>query len=149
MQVEEKYSDRRRNQRRDNRKPDPAQEILLSDQNTRQGDRRCDPRRQGERRNVSFEVLTFDQSGKTINVSASGIYFEVATNDMEAFSPGTRIPLQINTVTTSPDSKERKLKLTGRGLVIRNCIIENPNHENSLGIAVKFTETLHIVVDSD
>lgn len=149
MQTKEKYSDRRHNMRRHDRGPDPALETLLPDQNTRQGDRRCDPRRQNERQNVSFEILCFDQSGKTINVSASGVYFEVATNDIEAFSPRIRIPLQINTVTTAPDSKERKLMLTGRGLVIRNCIIENPNHENSLGIAVKFTETLNIAVGSN
>ena len=106
-------------------------------------------RRQNERQNISFEILLSDQNGETINVSASGVYFEVAINEMEAFSPETIIPLQINTVTTTPDSKERKLKLMGRGLVIRNCIIENPDHENSLGVALKFTDKLNIVVDID
>ena len=149
MSTKEKYSDRRHSQRRHDRKPDTALEIPLPDQNIRQDDRRCDPRRQSERQNVSFEVLSSEQSGETINVSASGVYFEVPTNDMEAFSPGTIIPLQINTVTTTPDSRERKLKLTGRGSVIRNCIIEHPDHENSLGIAVKFMDKLNIIVDSD
>ncbi len=149
MPTKEKYSDRRHNQRRHDRKPDYALEVPLPGQNTRHGDRRCDPRRQSERQNVSFEVLIDHQNGETINVSASGIYFEVTTTDIEAFSPGTKIPIQINTVTAAPYSKERKLKLTGEGLIIRSCIIENPDHENSLGIAVKFTETLNIVVDSD
>ena len=45
--------------------------------------------------------------------------------------------------------KERKIKLTGEGLVIRNCIIENPDSENSLGIAVEFVDKLNIKVDSD
>ncbi|ODS33299.1 MAG: hypothetical protein SCARUB_01553 [Candidatus Scalindua rubra] len=124
MQNKEKYSDRRRNQRRHDRRTDPALETPLPDQNIRHGDRRCNPRRESERQNLSFEILLSDQNGKTINVSASGVYFEVAINDMEAFSPGSIIPLQINTVTTTPYSKERKLKLTGNGLVIRNCIIE-------------------------
>ena len=145
MQTQEKYSDRRRNQRRH----DATSEIPLPDQKRRQGDRRCNPRRRNERINLSFETLSSDTSGETINVSASGIYFKVATNDMEAFSPGTIIPLQINAVTNTPNSKERKLKLTGRGLVTRNCIIENPDHENSLGIALKYTDKLNIAVDSD
>ncbi len=102
MQNKEKYSDRRRNQKRHDRRPDPALEIPLPDQNIRQDDRRCDPRRQSERQNISFEILLSDQNGETINVSVSGVYFEVATNDMEAFSPGTIIPLQINAVTTTP-----------------------------------------------
>ncbi len=146
MPTDEKYSDRRRNKRRHDRRPYPALEIPVPDQNRRHDDRRCNPRRQSERQNIPFEILLSDQNGETINVSASGIYFEVATNDMEAFSPGTIIPLQINAVTTAPYSKERKLKLTGRGLVIRNCIIENPDHENSLGLALKFTDKLNIVV---
>jgi hypothetical protein len=121
----------------------------LPDQNRRHGDRRCDQRRRNERINLSFEILLSDQNGETINVSARGVYFEVATNDMEAFSPGTIIPLQINTVTTAPYSKERKLKLTGKGLVIRNCIIENPEHENSLGVALEFTDKFNIIVVRD
>ena len=149
MPTKKKISDRRRNKRRHDQRPDPALEAPLPDQNRRHGDRRCDQRRRNERLNLSFEILLSDQNYETINVSASGVYFEVATNDMEAFSPGTIIPLQINTVTTAPYSKERKLKLTGRGLVIRNCIIENPDRENSLGVALKFTDKLNIAVDSD
>ena len=149
MSTKEKYSDRRHNQRRYDRKPDTALEIPLPDQNIRQDDRRCDPRKQSERQNVSFEVLSSDQNGEAINVSVSGVYFEVAANDVEAFSPGTIIPLQINAITSAPYSKERKIKLTGEGLVIRNCIIENPDSENSLGIAVEFVDKLNIKVDSD
>ena len=130
MQSKEKYSDRRRNKRR-------------------YDDRRCNPRRRNVRLNVSFEVSLPDQDGKTINVSASGVYFEVITNDTEAFSPGTIIPLQINTVTNTSGSRERKLKFSGRGTVIRNCIIENPDHDNTLGVAFEFTEELNIVEDSD
>ena len=148
MPTKEKFTDRRRNKRRQDRGPDPALETPLPDQDKRHDNRRCDPRRQSERQNVSFEVLLSDQDGKTINVSASGVYFEVATDDMEAFSPGTIIPLQINAVTTTPESKERKLKLTGRGLVIRNCIVENPDRENNLGVAVEFVGKLNIIVDS-
>ncbi len=106
-------------------------------------------RRHNERYDLSFEVLLPDQDGKTINVSASGVYFEVTTNDMEAFSPGTTISLQINTVTNTTESRERKLKLGGRGTVIRNCIIENPDHDNRLGVALEFTDKLNIVLDND
>ncbi len=149
MPIKEKYSDRRHNQRRYDPKPD-ALETPLPDKKIRQGDRRCDLRRDNERQNVSFEVLFDSQDGKTVNVSASGIYLEIPTTDIEAFSPGTEIPIQINTVTAAPhSSRETKLELTGRGLIIRSCIIENPDHENSLGIAVEFIDKLNIKVDSD
>ncbi len=130
MQTKEKYSDRRRNKRR-------------------YDDRRCNPRRRNIRLNVSFEVSLPDQDGKTINVSASGVYFEVITNDIEVFSPGTIIPLQINTVTITPECRERKLKLSGIGTVIRNWIIENPDHGNSLGVALEFTEKFNTELNND
>ena len=135
------YTDRRRNRRRDRRQA-PA---FKPDQDKRNGDRRCDPRRCSARINVSFEILLPDQNGKTINASASGVYFEVAIEDMEAFSPGITIPLQINTVTNTPECRERKAKFSGRGTVIRNCVIENPDHENRLGVALEFIEELNVV----
>jgi hypothetical protein len=145
MQTKKKYSDRRRNRRRDRRR-DPA---FDPDQDKRHGDRRCNPRRRNVRLNVSFEILLSDKNGKTINASASGVYFEVAIKDMEAFSPGASIPLQITTVTNTPEYQERKLKLGARGTVIRNCIIENPDYENSLGVALEFTGEFNIVEESD
>ncbi len=131
MQAKEKYSDRRRNK-------------------IRHGDRRCNPRRRNKRVNLSFEISLPDRDGKTINISASGVYFEVITNDMGAFSLGTIIPLQINTVTNKPGSREEKLKLCGRGRVIRNCIIEKTRIMIiTLGVALEFTEKLSIVAESD
>ena len=128
MQNKGRYSDRRHNERRHDA-------------------RRGNPRRRNVRLNVSNEVSLPDHDCKTINVSESGVYFEVITNDMEAFSPGTTIPLQITTVTNIPGVGERKFKLGGNGTVVRNRIIENPGHENALGVALEFTEKLNIVED--
>ncbi|MGR3301817.1 MAG: PilZ domain-containing protein [Candidatus Scalindua sp.] len=148
MQAEEKHPDRRRDKRRDVRNTNPESEIL-TDQDKRHGDRRCNPRRRTERINLSFEISLPDQDGKTINVSASGVCFEVALKSMEEFVPGTTIPLQINTVTNKPGFLESKLKLSGTGTVIRSWIIEKPDHENSLFVALKFTERLNVVLNYD
>ncbi len=131
VQAIENFSDRRHNKRRHD-------------------DRRCNPRRCNVRQNLAFEVSLPNQNGKTINISASGVYFEVITNDIEAFSPGTIIPLQINTVTNTTKYRERKLKLSGRGKVIRNCIIERTRIMIiALGVALEFTDKLNIVLDND
>jgi hypothetical protein len=145
MQTKERYSDRRCNKRRHDRIPDPAFEISLPDQNRRHGDRRCNPRRRNERLNLSFEISLSDQNVQTVNVSSSGVYFEVSIKDMDDFVPGTIIPLQINSVVNTTEYRERKLKFSGRGTVIRNCIIENLDLYSSLGVALEFTETLNIV----
>ena len=135
MQTKEEYYDRRGNERRHDRSADPALEISLPDQNRRHSARRCNPRRRHERRNLSFEILIPDQVGKTINVSESGVYFEVIENDMNVFSPGTTIPLKITSVDVTAG-------FDGRGTVIRNCIVETPDHDDSLCVALELTENL-------
>ncbi len=149
MQNEKKHSDRRSNKRRHDQSSDPGSEISLHDQDKRHGDRRSNPRRCNERVNLSFEISLSGQDGKTINVSASGVCLEVALRDKEAFSPGTIIPLQITTVTNTPGSLGSKHKLSGIGTVIRNWVIENPDHENSLCVALEFTERLNVELNDD
>ncbi|MFQ5685762.1 MAG: PilZ domain-containing protein [Candidatus Scalindua sp.] len=149
MQNEERCPDRRRDQRRDAQNADPEVEVSLHDQEQRHGDRRSSPRRRNERVNLSFEISLSGQDGKTINVSASGVCLEVALKDKEAFSLGTIIPLQINTATITPGSLESKHKLCGRGTVIRNWVVENPDRENSLCVALEFTERLNVELIDD
>ncbi len=100
-------------------------------------------RRRSERKsNPKFEISLLDHQGKIVNVSASGVYFEVRTNDTKAFPIGATIPLQINAVAHIFDGVDDNFIINGRGKVIRNCIIENPDNVNSLGVALEFTETL-------
>ncbi len=117
-------------------------------------DRRCsernsNPRRSDTRLNKSFEILLLDHHGETVNISASGVYLEVKTNDVDAFPIGTTIPLQINAVTHLYDEVDENLLISGSGKVIRNCIIENPDNVNSLGVALEFTEKLDTRSDDD
>ena len=148
MQNEEKYPDRRRDKRRDVRDRDPESEILPN-QEQRHGDRRSSPRRRNERVNLAFEISLPGRDGKTINVSASGVCLEVALRDKEAFSPGTVVPLQINTDTVTPGTMESRHKLSGKGTVIRNWVVENPDHENSLCVALEFTERLNVELNDE
>ena len=135
MQSTKKYSDRRVDERR-------------------RDARRSDARRQGVRRdnirlNSSFKASVLDHNGKTVNVSASGVYFEVVTDDIESFSPGTTVPLQINAVTRTHDGQDGTFILSGRGKVIRSSVIKKQDHAYSLGVAVEFTEKLDTRVDYD
>ncbi len=150
MQATEKYSERRRNKRwHDDRRSNPRGGNPRRANPRRSNTRSSNPRRCDVRLNRSFEVSVLDYDGKTVNVSARGVYFEVATNDIEAFPPGTSIPLQINAVTDTHEGRERKFKLSGRGSVIRNCIIENTDQTNRLGVAFKFTKKLNTELDYD
>jgi len=102
-------------------------------------------RRTNERLDLSLQLSLPDQKSKTINVSTGGAYFEIITNNIKTYSPGTTIPFLIITATTGYE--EIKLKLAGRGLVIRNDIIEITNRGNKLGVALEFKDKLNILVD--
>ncbi|MDV5166584.1 MAG: hypothetical protein R2568_07525 [Candidatus Scalindua sp.] len=135
MQVEKEYSDRRVNERRSD---------------TRRSDaRRASVRRSNLRFNSSFKASILDNNGKTVNVSASGVYFEVITYDIEAFSPETTIPLQINAVTRTYEGRSGTVIISGRGKVIRSSVIRNQSDTYSLGVAVEFTEKLDTKVGYD
>jgi hypothetical protein len=140
MQTTENHSDRRRNERRhDSRRINPM----------RSGARRSDARRSAARLNRSFEASVLYYDGKTVNVSARGAYLEVTTKDTGVFPIGASLPLLINVVTKRPKDRERKYRLSGIGTVVRNCIIQNSNQTNSVGVAFKFTEKLHTELDND
>ncbi len=105
----------------------------------KEADRRLD-----QRHELPLQISLYDQSGKAINISATGVYFEVITDDIEAFSPGAVIPIQITASTSTPGIGERKIKLNGNGTVIRYKIKNVTSHGNELGVAVQFDEHLNV-----
>lgn len=102
-------------------------------------------KRNNARLDLSLEISLPNQNGKTINISASGVYFEVITNDMDAFAIGTILPIKIAAITTTPGFEERKIKLSGNGCVVRSDIKEVTSRGNKLCIALKFNDTLNIL----
>ena len=104
-------------------------------------------KRKNERIDLSFLISLPDQNGMTKNISASGVYFEVITNDIEAFTPGTIIPIQITATTTTPGFEERRINLKGEGCVIRNSIEDVTSHGNRVGVALEFKDKLNILPD--
>ncbi len=102
-------------------------------------------RRNNTRLDLSLKISLLDQNGKTINISASGVYFEIITNDVEAFTIGTTLPIRIAAITTTPGFEERKIELNGDGCVVRSDIKEVTNRGNKLCIALEFKDALNII----
>lgn len=99
------------------------------------------------RMDLALQISIPGQEGKTINISASGVYFEVITSDMDAFLPGTTMPIRINTVTNTPGCDMRNVKLHGQGLIVRNDIKDVTGDGNRVGIALEFKDRLEILMD--
>ncbi len=98
------------------------------------------------RMDLALQISLPDLEGKTINISASGVYFEVVTSDMNAFSPGTTIPIEINAVTNTPGCDERNVKLKGQGLVVRSDVKDATGCSSRLGVALEFKNRLETIM---
>ncbi len=103
--------------------------------------------RASERMDLALQISVPGQEGRTINISASGVYFEVVTSDINVFAPGVTIPIEINAVTNTPGCDERNVKLHGKGFVVRNDIKDVTSHGNRLGIALEFKEKFDIFLN--
>ena len=104
-------------------------------------------KRNNERIDLSFTISLPGQDGETKNISASGVYFEIITDDIEAFAPGTIIPIQITATTSTPGFEERNIKLKGEGCIVRNNIEDVSSHGNRIGVALEFKDKLNILPD--
>ncbi|MDP6924662.1 MAG: hypothetical protein R2568_04025 [Candidatus Scalindua sp.] len=101
-------------------------------------------KRDNTRLDLSLEISLPDKNGKTINIRASGVYFEVITDDVDAFAIDTALPVKISAVTSTLGFEERKIKLNGNGCIVRSDIKEVTNRGNKLGVALKFSDALNI-----
>ena len=107
-------------------------------------------RRRNQRLNAALEISLPNQvKGRTINVSANGVSFEVITDDIDAFRPGTIIPLEIATINTTHESKLKNLRLSGKGLIISREVVGKTTASGSrLNIAVQLKDKLDFWVPS-
>ncbi|MGR3302052.1 MAG: hypothetical protein ACUZ8I_06050 [Candidatus Scalindua sp.] len=101
-------------------------------------------KRASERIDLAFQIMLNGHVGETKNISSTGVYFEVITNDIEKFSPGTTVPIQINAFTSTPGFEPRDIKLKGNGFIVRNDIKNLSRHGNRLGVAMKFEKKLDL-----
>lgn len=100
-----------------------------------------------ERLDLALQIFVPGQEGKTVNISASGVYFEVVTSDINVFTPGSSIAIEINAVTNTPGCDERNVKLQGKGFVVRNDIKNVSSYGNRLGVALEFKDKFNIFLN--
>ncbi len=110
--------------------------------NERVPDRRVD-----KRLDLALQIMLLDHIGETKDISATGVYFEVITNDTEAFFPGRTIPIQIEASAITPGFKAREIHLNGYGAIVRNDIKGVTSQGDRLGVAMEFKQRLDLKMD--
>jgi hypothetical protein len=90
-----------------------------------------------------------DSRVKSKNISPEGVYFEVTTKDIENYSPGKVIKIEIEVVECTNSRfrlPERTYRLIGFGEVVRIDEIDINSHDKKLGVVLKFSEKLKVCV---
>ncbi len=94
----------------------------------------------------SLPITLLDSEVKSKNISPEGVYFEVTTKDIENYSPGKVIMIEVEFTNSQFWLPERTDKLIGFGEVVRVEGIDITNHDNKFGVALKFSEELKVCV---
>ncbi len=102
-------------------------------------------RRGSERLKCSLPITLLGSNIKSKNISPEGVYFEVATKDIENYSPGKVIMIEVEFTNSQFGlPEERTDRLIGFGEVVRMDGIDINNHGKKLGVALKFCEELKV-----
>ncbi len=99
-----------------------------------------------KRLEISLPIRLFDDKVISKNVSPGGIYFEVITDDIEKYSPGRIITIEITASTSTHEISNQIIRLTGIGMITRiDKLFSEPNN-GKLGVALKFSNKLELSV---
>ena len=105
-------------------------------------------RRGSGRLKCSLPITLLDSKVKSKNIGPEGVYFEVATKDIENYSPGKVIMIEVEFTSSQFGlPEERTGRLIGFGEVVRVDGIDLNNHDKKLGVALKFCDELKVYED--
>ncbi len=104
-------------------------------------------RRADKRLDHSLQITLLDHKVNSENVSPSGVYFEVVTNNVEPFSIGRTVKFEMLAKAHIPVSLGRAIRLAGSGKIVRNNKIDNNQNDKKFGIALTFNRKLEVVLD--
>ncbi len=101
-------------------------------------------RRGCERLERSLPIMLHDRKVTSKNISSQGVYFEVIANDITNYAPGKAFMVEVAAIASSSPLPDRKIKLTGTGVVVRTDVLDAANPDKRCGVALKFREKLEV-----
>ena len=101
-------------------------------------------RRGCERLERSLPIMLHDRKVTSKNISSQGVYFEVIANDIINYAPGKAFMFEVDAIASNSQLPDRKIRLTGTGVVVRADVLDTANPDKRLGVALKFHEKLEV-----
>jgi hypothetical protein len=94
----------------------------------------------------SLPITLLDSEVKSKNISPEGVYFEIITKNIENYSPGKVIMIEVEFTNSQFGLPEGTDRFIGFGEVVRMDGIDINNHDKRLGLALKFSERLKLYI---
>ncbi len=101
-------------------------------------------RRANKRLELALVIKLLDHEAMSRNISPDGAYLEVSTHNVDKFSAGKMIEIEVATIVSQIGLPERTVRLYTKGDIVRTDIINNNEHKTKLGVALKFNEGLKL-----
>ncbi len=99
-----------------------------------------------KRLEISLPIKLLDDKVISKNISPGGIYFEIITDDIEKYSPGKIITIEITASTSTHEISNQIVKLAGIGVITRIDKLFSGQNNGKLGVALKFSNKLELSV---
>ncbi len=96
------------------------------------GNEDVNERRANKRLELALVIKLLDHEAMSRNISPDGAYLEVSTHNVDKFSPGKMIEIEVATVVSEIGLPERLVKLYTKGDIVRTDIINNNEHEKKI-----------------
>ena len=104
-------------------------------------------RRSHKRLELVMPISLHSHKGKSGNISNSGVYLEMITDNAENFLKGKMMEFEVTAKTSKIGFENRILGFSTKGVIVRAEKIDSRNNETKLGIALEFNEKLKIRPD--
>jgi hypothetical protein len=89
--------------------------------------------------------MLHDRKVTSKNISSQGVYFEVIANDITNYTPGKAFMIEVDAIASCcPQLPDRKIRLTGTGVIVRADVLDTATPDRRLGVALKFHEKLEV-----
>ncbi len=110
-------------------------------------DSNFEEKRSYKRLDLVLPISLHSHEGKSGNISNSGVYLEMTTDNAEDFSKGKMMEFEVTAKTSKVGFESRVLGLSTKGVIVRADKVATRNHGTRLGIALEFNEKLEIKTD--
>ncbi len=102
-------------------------------------------KRANKRLELALPITLLDHTGRSENISSRDVYLVVSTDDIEMFSLGKEVNVEITVPVSIMGLPQKTTRLSSKGIIVRKDKKSTKEPVTKLGIALRFNENLKLL----